>query len=44
MVKQFYNAPNCLRNFSELAFTFGGGLSDNDFLKFVIAFFLSPAV
>ena len=39
---KFYRAPNCLRYFSELAFTFAGGFIPSDFLKLVIAFFLSP--
>ena len=34
-----HNAPNCFKNFSELALTLTGGFMLNDFLKFAIAFF-----
>src|SRR5690348_10771749 len=37
-------APNCFKNFSELAFTLAGGFMLSDFLKFAIAFFESPFV
>lgn len=40
----FYNAPNCLRYFSEFAFTLAGGFMLKDFLKLAIAFFLSPLI
>ena len=39
-----HSAPNCFKNFSELAFTLAGGFMLNDFLKFAIAFFESPFV
>jgi hypothetical protein len=35
-------APSWVRYFSELAFTLAGGFRLNDFLKLVIALFLSP--
>jgi hypothetical protein len=44
LVEKNYNAPSCLRNFSELALTFAGGFMLRHFLKFAIAFFLSPFV
>lgn len=37
-----YSAPNCFKNFSELALTLAGGFMLNDFLKLAIAFFESP--
>ena len=39
-----YNAPSCFINFSEFALTGDGGSMLNDFLKLIIAFFLSPFV
>jgi hypothetical protein len=40
----FYIAPRSFRNFSEFAFTFSGGFRESAFLKFLIAFGLSPFV
>src|SRR5688572_4834019 len=42
--RYFYNAPNCLRYFSEFAFTLAGGFMLKTFLKLAIAFFLSPLI
>lgn len=39
-----YNAPSCFKYFSELALTLAGGFMLSDFLKFAIAFFLSPFI
>jgi hypothetical protein len=39
-----YSTFNSFKNFSEFAFTLGGGFILSDFLKLAIAFFLSPLV